>query len=204
MFEEDMFEEDYLINLFKNMNIKHNSNNKISANFVHSMKYLIDPNLKITHSQSIKLGNNLEKIIQKIILDNTSNIKSIKEKNKKGILEKDHLMIDEVNKIVYYAELKSNLYLDTEKCKSTTEKCLNICYELRNKYHDYTVKWCLVGNRYLSNKEIPSVIAKKYEKIKDNVYGINDYLELFNIKKKFTNESYKLLLNNIVKEMINQ
>jgi hypothetical protein len=199
-----MFEEDYLIHLSKNIVNKNNPHNHKSQNAIHSMKYLIDHNLEISQSQCIKLGIIVEKIIQEIILDNNFNIQSIKEKNKKGIREKDHLMVDESNKIIYYAEVKSNLYLDTEKCKSTAEKCLSISNELRHKYPDYTVEWCLLGCRYISKNEIPAVIAKKYELIKDNVFGVNDYLELFNINKKFTNESYKLLLNNIVKEMVNQ
>ena len=44
-------------------------------------------------------------------------LKNIKSNTKKGDKETDHLFIDDLNKNIYYAELKSNLNLDTEKRK---------------------------------------------------------------------------------------
>ena len=93
---------------------------------------------ELSQSDCIKLGNGLEKIFYDIVLQYTK-LKDIKPKNKKGKKEKDHLFCDETNKIIYYAEFKSNINLDTEKSKSTYQKCLNIVIELKEKYPDYTI-----------------------------------------------------------------
>ena len=90
---------------------------------INSLSYLIIREL--SQSDCIKLGNGLEKIFYDIVLTYTK-LKDIKPKNKKGKKEKDHLFCDETNKIIYYAEFKSNINLDTEKSKSTYQKCLNI------------------------------------------------------------------------------
>lgn len=159
-----------------------------------SLSYLIDD--KLSQSECIKMGKLLEEYISNIILKYTNN-KNIKPKNKKGYKEKDHLFINENDKIVYYAELKSNLNLDTEKSKSTYNKCLDIVNELKIEYKDYNIKWCLLGIRYIDKTEIPKNIINKYKKINEHVYGINDYFKLIGINFKFNNNDYKLLINNI-------
>ena len=46
------------------------------------------------------------------------------------------------------------------------------------------------------------VIKKKYEIIKDNLFGINDYLKLLGIDDIFPNEQiYKELINYLAEEM---
>ena len=108
---------------------------------INSLSYLIKREL--SQSDCIKLGTGLEKILYDIVLQYTK-LKDIKPKNKKGKKEKDHLFCDEDNNIIIYSELKSNINLDTEKSKSTYQKCLNIVNELEEKYSDYTIKWGLV------------------------------------------------------------
>ena len=54
------------------------------------------------------MGNCLEKIFRDVILHYTK-LKDIKRENEKGNKEKDHLFCDEKQKIIYYAELKSNI-----------------------------------------------------------------------------------------------
>lgn len=164
-----------------------------------SLSYLI--NKELTQSQCIRLGIAYEKILKEIILKFTE-LEEIKEKNKKNIKQKDHLFIDKKNKIIYYAELKGNLNLDTEKSKITCKKCLNIINELKEKYKNYEIKWCLLGFRYINIEEC--MIIYKYKEINNNVFGINEYLEMLNINLKFTyrkNENnkvnYQLFLNNI-------
>lgn len=88
-------------------------NNKKDIN---SLCYLIRKNL--TQSECIRLGIAYEKWLCDVIIDNSSLI-NIKNKNKKRIRERDHLFICHDRKKVYYAELKANLNLDTEKSKST-------------------------------------------------------------------------------------
>ena len=163
-----------------------------------SLSYLIDRNM--SQSDCIKLGNGVEKVLSDIIIKYT-NYQNIKEKNTKGKKEKDHLFKDDKNKIIYYAELKGNLNLDTEKSKSTYNKCLKIVKDLKEKHPEYKIKWCLLGFRYIDYNEIPNTIQKKYEKIKDNLFGINQYFSNLNINYKFNQDIYKQFLNNIANTM---
>jgi hypothetical protein len=126
---------------------------------------------------------------------------NIKEKNKKGEKEKDHLFCDEEKKVIYYAELKANLNLDTEKSMSTYTKCLAIVEGLKIEYTGYTIHWCLLGLRQLTSHDMPDIIQKKYTTIKDNLFGINQYLTMLNIDLRFNIETYTSLLNNIANAM---
>ena len=163
-----------------------------------SLSYLIDKNM--SQSECIRLGIACEKIVSDIVKYHTPLV-SIKKKNEKGKKEKDHLFEDRANSIIYYAELKANINLDTEKSKSTYEKCLSIEKELAGEYKDHTIKWCLLSLRYLHSDNINDCIKKKYETIKDNLFGINQYLEMLGINLKFTHENYKAFLNNIANKM---
>lgn len=172
------------------------SNKKIDTN---SLSYLID--YELSQSDCIKIGVGIENILKDFILENT-NLKNIKTKNKKGIKEKDHLFMDINKKIIYYAELKSNLNLDTEKSKQTYTKCLDIEKELQEEYKDYEIKMFLVGVRYYTKKIIPKTILKKYKEINNNLCGINEYFKFLSIKFKIFNEKdYKKILNYLVKKM---
>lgn len=155
---------------------------------------------ELSQSDCIKLGNAIEKIFYDIVL-NYTNLKDIKPKNKKGKKEKDHLFCDEDNKIIYYAEFKSNINLDTEKSKSTYKKCLDIVEELNNKFQDYTIKWCLVGCRYIDIDKIPNKLKHKYNIIEKNLFGINEYLQLLGCNLHFTFDEYCKFLNIIANKM---
>ena len=154
----------------------------------------------LSQSDCIKLGTGLEKIFYDIIL-NSTNLKDIKPKNKKGTQEKDHLFCDEDNKILYYAEFKSNINLDTEKSISTCNKCLNIVTHLNDEYPEYTIKWGLVGCRYISNNNIPKILKQKYKTIEKNLLGVNEYLYLLNTNIHFTNNNYFKFLNKVADTM---
>tara|TARA_B100001115_G_scaffold50809_1_gene37585 strand:+ start:675 stop:1502 length:828 start_codon:yes stop_codon:yes gene_type:complete len=164
-----------------------------------SLSYLIDRPL--SQSDCIKLGTAIEKVVSDIITKYT-NYQNIKQKNAKGKKEKDHLFKDDKNKIIYYAELKGNLNLDTEKSTSTYNKCLKIVEDLKEKFPEYNIKWCLLGLRYLDYNNIPNNIKKKYEIIKDNLFGINQYLDYLNINYEFTQDIYKQFLNDIANIMV--
>ena len=190
-FKEIIDNNNYINNYF--------SKNKIDET---SLSYLIK-DCNLSQSNKIKLGIVLEKILTDYVLKNNVNLENIKTHTKKGEKEKDHIFKDEKNKIIYYAELKSNLNLDTEKSKSTTEKCLFILNELRKNYTDYTIKMYLVSLRYLNKQDIPNFIINKYQNILSNICGLNDYLISLNIDNTFKNENeYSLLLKYIVKKII--
>ncbi len=167
---------------------------------VNSISYLV--NINLSHSDCIKLGHGVEKIFKMFISASVPNLKDIKSKNIKGMKEKDHLFIDEKNKIVYYAEIKTNLKLDTEKDKSTIKKCFDIKKELVDKYKGYQIKMFLVGCRYISNDYIPLDIYKKYLKIKDHLVGLNEYFEALSIPHKYDDEeTYKEHINYLAQKM---
>lgn len=172
-----------------------------------SLSYLI--NRDLSQSDCIKLGTGSEKVLIDIILKNNQNLENIKPKNKKGKKEKDHLFMDNLTKTIYYAEIKSNLNLDTEKCKSTRDKCMQILDELKNEYPDYTIKMFLVGIRYFKKSIIPKVIFDKYECINANVVanvvGVNEYLNEMNTNIQFDSlEMYSEFLNYLADQMFNE
>lgn len=142
------------------------------------------------------MGIALEKILSEYIVKNSKNLKNIKSKNTKGSREKDHLFRDDLNKIIYYAEIKSNLNLDTEKRNSTVKKVSDIIDELSAEHVGYKIVGNLVGLRYTSVVEIPSVIINWYTDTK--VMGINDYLELLGVPAI---ENYVDSLNNCAEKI---
>lgn len=164
-----------------------------------SLSYLVDKIL--SQSDCIRLGNELENILKYIIIHKNNTLTNIKQKNKKGVKEKDHLFKDDINKIIFYAEIKSNLNLDTEKSISTINKCIEIQKELEKNYPEYKIKWFLVGARYYSKEIIPRNIYIKYLKIKDNIVGINEYFQNMSISTIFDDNNYKIFINKIVAQM---
>lgn len=163
---------------------------------IHSMSYLVDG--AITQSDCIKLGIAMESVTRDIIKHH-SNLDDIKQTNKKGVREKDHLFIDHAKKIVYYAEMKTNLCLDTEKCKSTEQKCKDIKLELEKIHDGYTVKSHLVGLRYPNHIDIPRIIQKKYE---NPIHSINEYFESLGVNVNFSNLDYSYFVNYVVESML--
>ena len=169
---------------------------------INSISYIIKYNL--SQSDCIKLGNAIEKVLCDIIINENKNLKDIKPKNKKNFKEKDHLFIDIKNKQIYYAELKCNLYLDTEKYKNTISKCLEIHYELQNEYKDYNINTYLVGLRYYNYIDIPINIRKKYRYIDKNLKSCKEYLDELNIGYLIYNKEYYFeFLNQIAYKMLN-
>lgn len=182
--------------------IKRNKSNKKKDK--NSLSYLLDEQHKKSMSQSdcIKLGIAFEKVLKDLIVRH-SQLKDIRPKNQKGKKERDHLFIDVENKVIYYAELKANLNLDTEKSKKTIEKCLSIKRELEAEYPEYKVEMSLLGLRYYTTSIIPTSIQKKYQSIDDNLCGINEYLSSLGVKHLLKDEgALAKQLNNIAGEML--
>ena len=182
----------------KNDYIKNCKSNKKKDPY--SLSYLIKRD--ISQNDCIKLEIGVEKLVTDIVLQYCS-VKHIKPKNVKDQKERDHLFIDKNAKIVYYAELKANINLNTEKSKATYTKCLEIVKELQKEFPDHMVKWCLLAYRYIDSEYITLAIKKKYTTISENLYGINQYLEMLGIDFEFTEETYASYLNTIADEMFN-
>ena len=162
---------------------------------ISSLSYLI--NKSLSQSDCIKLGTSVELVLKDIIKQSNTYIVDIRPKNTKGKKERDHLFICKKTKTIYYAEIKSNLNLDTEKCKITSLKCLQIQQELKQEYPFYKIQMFLVGSRYLHKESIPINIFKKYENIQENVLGINEYFNIMNVPFCFNDDEYVNFLNEI-------
>ena len=185
------FKFEDLQNIFNNLNYNNKKSNNKKLDIC-SLTYLLkDLNLK--QNECIKLGLFIEKFLFNLILQYT-NLKSIKEKNKKDKIKKDHLFLDDNKKIIYYAEIKSNINLDTEKSKQTINKILNVNKELINQYKNYKIIYYLVNVRFLYKNEIPKNILNKYKQIDNNLCCLNEYLTNLNINYKFNYDIYKQLL----------
>jgi len=166
----------------------------------HSLSSLIDRDL--SQSDCIKLGTGLEKVCKDIVLAGNASLTNIKPKNSKGKKERDHLFYQADTKTVYYAELKSNLNLDTEKCRSTSLKCQQILGELQEEYPESTIKMFLLGVRYYERSQIPKIITQKYSDIDENVVGMNDYFTALGVPLQFEGEEdYKQFLNDLANQM---
>jgi hypothetical protein len=163
-----------------------------------SLSFLVDR--PMSQSDCIKLGVGVEKLLVDTV-EKLTGLENIRPKNTKGEKERDHLFKDDVYKVIYYAELKSNINLDTEKSKSTYTKCMQVVEELHSEYPDYEIKWCLLAHRYISVDDIPLVIKKKYALITSQLFGINQYFNMIGISFQFTEEKYKEYINNIANEM---
>ena len=170
------------------------------AKDVHSLSSLVDRSM--SQSDCIKLGTGLEKVFKDIVLARNPKLTNIKPKNTKGKKERDHLFVDEETKTVYYAELKSNLNLDTEKCRSTSNKCAQIAAELVLEYPEYKIEMFLLGLRYVNKTICPKIITNKYTEISENVVGVNDYFEALGGGQLFANEQeYKDFLTYLANQM---
>lgn len=162
-----------------------------------SLCYIIDKAL--SQSQKIKLGYAVELITKEYIKYANPKLIDIKGKVIKGEKEMDHLFVHD--KIIY-AEIKCNLNLDTEKCKSTYDKILYNHGNLEIKFPEYKVSSYLVSPRYLNKEKIPKEILKKYNSVE--VIGLDDYFKLLGVpddKLLHTKELHKDFINLIANEV---
>ncbi len=168
-----------------------------------SLSYLVSREL--SQSDCIKLGTGIEVVLKDVITAwGYNKLENIRPANQKGKKERDHLFRDNAKKIVYYAELKSNLNLDTEKCKSTSDKCVQILHELQAEFPDCEIKMCLVGIRYFTKDLIPKNIANKYRSIQSHVVGVDEYFAELGLQFAFqTEEKYKEFINYLADSMFN-
>jgi hypothetical protein len=159
---------------------------------------------KLSQSDCIKLGIGIEKVLVDIVTDLNPKLRNVKRRNEPGKKEKDHLFINHDTKTIYYAELKSNINLDTEKSRATYRKCLSIVEKLPEEFpeqEDYSIKWGLLALRYIDAVAVPPVIKNKYTPIEANLMGTNQYLAMLEIDFRFTEETYIAFLNEVADAM---
>ena len=136
-------------------------------------------------SINIKLGR-LGEFMAKELINASPNlellacgIQNINEKNK----DVDLIFKDELNKIIYYRELKANIELDTEKLPATINKCKEIEASLKTTYSNYTIN-CGILNWSVYNREIltsglSNIVS--FEKAGIKIDHMEDFLALINI-----------------------
>jgi hypothetical protein len=136
-------------------------------------------------SINIKLGR-LGEFLSKELINASPNlelltcgIQTINEKNK----DVDLIFKDELNKTIYYRELKANIELDTEKLPATINKCKEIETSLKITYSNYTIN-CGILNWSVYNREIltsglSNIVS--FEKAGIKIDHMEDFLTLINI-----------------------
>lgn len=137
-------------------------------------------NHDISQSAAIRLGNVLEEIfniaISKFLTEKF--VRSNLKKNEKGERQKDVLMINEDTKHVIYAEIKANINLDTQKAPATVKSTIDVVKAFESK--GYSVDGYVIALRYLSTKDVPATLAKKYAPFTSHenieLIGIRDFL----------------------------
>jgi hypothetical protein len=146
-------------------------------------------------SQCIRLGIELEKLLEDYILQNTEEWCVLPKKV--GNRTCDHLFLNKTKQKIIYAEIKCNLNLDTEKSMATIQKCKAIEKQLLDDYH-CPVQMFLVCLRYYKKDLFPPIIINKYQMIHENVCGVNEYLKTFGLECFEKEEEYKGFLEEFV------
>jgi hypothetical protein len=127
---------------------------------------------EIMAKELIKLNPNLELL--------TCGIHIINDKKK----DIDLIFKDEINKIIYYRELKGNIELDTEKLPATIAKCKEIEKCLENKYKKYKIDSGIL-NWSIYNREILTAglsNIKKFENKEIKINHMQDFLNIIDIE----------------------
>ena len=120
-----------------------------------SISYLLYGPTPSQQSMNIKFGRHFEFLSKELLKTNHTlkllkcGVQKINDKNK----DVDLIFEDEVNKIIYYRELKANIELDTEKTTATITKCKEIENSLKSTYLDYTID-CGILNWGVYNRKI--------------------------------------------------
>ena len=128
---------------------------------------------KVSQSTNIRLGNELENILNLYATGHILAEDLRPKKVKKGEHQLDWLR--RFTNAIVYGEFKSNINLDTEKRKSTIEKVIAVGDNLVKVYPTENIQPFLVCLRYLRNDDIPPLMAKSYEKVK--LIGVAEFFE---------------------------
>lgn len=128
---------------------------------------------KVSQSTNIRLGNELETVINLYITSCCpSAVDRRPVKVKKGEHQKDFLR-ELPDTVLVYAEFKSNINLDTEKRKATREKVNEVAAQLTESHPEHRIAPYLVSLRYLLTSDIPPLVAGSYSDV--TLIGIGEF-----------------------------
>ncbi len=157
--------------------------NKITYTDYGSILYLLYGKILSEQSTTIKMGLFGEFLIKEIVKE--SKLKLLrcglqKINNKKR--DVDLLFEDVENKIIYYRELKGNINLDSEKIKSTINKCHKIKSYFTIKYPEHKINYgILTWSIYDKEKTKLNSKYKIFETEKIKVDSMKDFLCIVNM-----------------------
>ena len=161
----------------------------------HSFSSLISNVRVLKQSENIKLGTGMEHLFRDTVSKYGGGFEPIEIGIVEGQSQKDHCFKNDTKKRVVYLEQKNNLNLDTEKRPATISKVKKVTEELQQKFPEHTVVGGVFAARYLSSSEPLAVsIIKTYAGVQ--VYGVNEFLGMFNIAPFSSYDEYvKVILN---------
>jgi len=99
----------------------------------------------------------------------------------------DLIFKDEIQKIIYYRELKGNIELDTEKLQATIRKCKEIENSLKSTYLDYTIN-CGILNWSVYNRKILTAGLSNIKTFENGGIKIDHMQDFLNIINVYWNE----------------
>ena len=167
-----------------------------------SISYLLYGERPSEQSMNIKFGRLGEFLSKELIKTNHTlellncGVQIINDK-KKAV---DLIFKDEVNKIIYYRELKGNIELDTEKLPATITKCKEIENSLKTTYLDYTID-CGILNWSVYNRKILTAglsNIKTFENGGIKIDHMEDFLKIIGVL--WAEQDYYTYLNEIGKK----
>jgi len=150
-----------------------------------SISFLLRGRQASEQSINIKMGRFGEFLTKELIKTNphfellTCGVQKINDKKK----DVDLIFKDEVNKIIFYRELKGNIELDTEKLPATIDKCKEIESSLKKTYENYTID-CGVLNWSVYNRSILTAglsNIKTFENGGIKIDHMEDFLKILDI-----------------------
>ena len=167
--------------------IKNKSKDKITYTKLGSLNYLFYGKRISEQSKFIKLGKFGEYFTKELISLNKNlelmncGIQKINNKN----IDVDLIFKDNLNKIIYYRELKGNIELDTEKLPATINKCNEINLYLKNNY-DYNINYGILNWSIYNRNNVNITTINIFEK---NGIKIDHFEDLINIIQIDWNEN---------------
>jgi len=167
-----------------------------------SISYLLYGERPSEQSMNIKFGRLGEFLSKELIKTNHTlellncGVQKINDKKK----DVDLIFKDEVNKIIYYRELKGNIELDTEKLPATITKCKEIENSLKTTYLDYTID-CGILNWSVYNRKILTAglsNIKTFENGGIKIDHMEDFLKIIGVL--WAEQDYYTYFNEIGKK----
>jgi hypothetical protein len=154
-----------------------------------SISHLLYGEKPSEQSTNIKMGKFGEYLSKELIKTNDNlellncGIQEINNKKK----DVDLIFKDEINKNIYYRELKGNIELDTEKLPATITKCKEIENSLKTTYLDYTID-CGILNWSVYNRKILTVGVSNIKTFENGGIKIDHMEDFLNIINVYWNE----------------